>query len=92
MIWEHKLPCWMIGTLPHVLPPASESLPLPARQDDSLESIPWSTACHLQPQLMVSDVMLNRGQSLTSSCGPLEGTGSPQPLEATLLVLSYEKD
>lgn len=41
---------------------------------------------------MVSDVVLNRGQSLTSPRGPLEGTGSPHPLEATLLVLSYKED
>lgn len=40
---------------------------------------------------MVSDVVLNRGQSLTGPCGSLEGTGSPQPLEATLLVLPYEE-
>lgn len=41
---------------------------------------------------MVSNVVLNRRQGLTRPGGPLEGTGSPQPLEATLLVLSHEED
>lgn len=41
---------------------------------------------------MVFDVVLDRGQGLTNPGGPLEGTGSPQPLEATLLVLSHEGD
>lgn len=83
-----RLPAWM-GTLLHTQP---ESLPLPASQNDSFQSIHWPTDCHLEPLLMVSNMVLYRRQGLTRPCGPLEGTGSPQPLEATLLVLSHEED
>ena len=53
--------------------------PLPASQDDAPQRVRWHTARHLQPLQVVSEVVLDRGQALVHSCGPLEGAGGPEP-------------
>lgn len=65
--------------------------PLPASQDDAPKRVRWHAARHLQPLQVVSEVVLDRGQALVHSCGPLEGAGGPEPGEAALPVLLHKE-
>lgn len=63
--------------------------PLPAGQDDALQRVCWPSCRHLQPLHVVPEVVLDGGQGLAGPCGPLEGTGGPQPGKTALPILFH---
>lgn len=76
---------------PGSFPGACVALPLPAGQDDALQHVCGPAGRHLQPLHIVSEVVLDRGQGLARPCGPLEGTGGPQPEKTAPAVLFHEE-